>query len=90
MTGILGKMNYIKIGISSYLVLYYENSFFFRTLSGVMKPSPSIGFRCRVSGFRLALAFSLLTPDTRHLSDSVQFSCNPSKIKELQLFFKAE
>ena len=35
--------------------------------SGVVKPSRSIGFRCRVSGFRLVLAFSLLTPDTRHL-----------------------
>ena len=46
------------------LAKYYENSSFFWTLSGVVKPSPSMGFRFRVSGFRLALAFSLLTPDT--------------------------
>ena len=41
-----------------------EKTGFFWTLSGVVKPSRSIGFRCRVSGFRLALTFSLLTPDT--------------------------
>jgi hypothetical protein len=34
---------------------------FFWTLSGVVKPSLSIGFRCQVSG-RLSV-FSLLTPN---------------------------
>jgi hypothetical protein len=29
------------------LVKYYENSSFFWTLSGVVKPSPSMGFRCQ-------------------------------------------
>ncbi|OQY14352.1 MAG: hypothetical protein B6I30_00830 [Desulfobacteraceae bacterium 4572_187] len=42
-----------------------EKQVFFWSLSGVVKPSRSIGFRCRVSGFRLVLAFSLLTPDIR-------------------------
>jgi hypothetical protein len=32
------------------LVIYYENRSFFWTLSGVVKPSPSMGFRCQVSG----------------------------------------
>ncbi len=32
------------------LVKYYENSSFFWTLSGVVKSSPSMGFRFRVSG----------------------------------------
>jgi hypothetical protein len=50
--------------VNTDLVKYYENSSFFWTLSGVVKPSPSMGFRFRVSGFRLAFAFSLLTPDT--------------------------
>ncbi len=33
------------------LVIYYENRSFFWTLSGVVKPSPSMGFRTgKVSG----------------------------------------
>jgi hypothetical protein len=32
-------------------VIHYENSSFFWTLLGVMKPSLSIGFRCQVSVF---------------------------------------
>jgi hypothetical protein len=50
--------------VVSFLVKYYENSSFFWTLSGAVNPSPIIGFRCQVSGFRPTLAFSLLTPDT--------------------------
>jgi len=49
---------------SADLEIYYENSSFFWTLSGAMKPSPSMGFRFRVSGVRPALTFSLLTPET--------------------------
>jgi hypothetical protein len=40
----------VKLGITD-VVLYYENRSFFGTLSGVMKPSPSMGFRCQVSGW---------------------------------------
>jgi hypothetical protein len=46
------------------LVIYCENSSYFWTLSGMLKPFPSRGFRFRVSGFRPALGFSPLTPDT--------------------------
>jgi hypothetical protein len=55
---------------TTYLIIYYENSSFFWTLSGVVKPFRRIGFRCSAEGgpgFRPALTFSLLTPDTRHL-----------------------
>ena len=38
--------------VNTDLVIYYENSSFFWTLSGVVKPFPSMGFRCRVSGVR--------------------------------------
>jgi len=37
----------------------------FLDIIGVVKPSPSMGFRCPVSGFSPALAFSLLTPYTK-------------------------
>jgi hypothetical protein len=47
-------------------------------------------WRSSIRGVRSALAFSLLTPDARNLSASVQFSCNPSKIKESRLFFQAD
>ncbi|OQY12743.1 MAG: hypothetical protein B6I30_04185 [Desulfobacteraceae bacterium 4572_187] len=60
-----------------------EKRVFFLDIIGVVKPSRSIGFR-------LTLAFSLLTPDTRNLRASVQFSRNPLKIKESRLFFQAE
>jgi len=46
--------------------------------------------RFQVSGFRLVLTFSLLTPDTRYLRASVQFSRNSPRIKESRLFFQAE
>jgi hypothetical protein len=49
-----------------------------------------MGFGCRVSGFRPVLAFLLLTPDTRHLSTNVQFSCNPSTVKESLPFSHAK
>ena len=36
-----------------------------------MKPSPSMGFRCRMSGVRQALAFSRLTPHIKlHLTNA--------------------
>jgi hypothetical protein len=47
-----------------------EKQVFFWTLSGVVKPSRSIGVGCQVSG-RFSL-FLLLTPDTCNLSASVQ------------------
>jgi hypothetical protein len=42
-------------GITTDLIIYYENSSFFWTLSGVLKPFQRIGFRP-------ALTFLLLTP----------------------------
>ena len=52
-------MNDIK---TTDLVIYYENRSFFWTLSGVVKPSPSMGFRCQVSGFRLNVRVSEKAP----------------------------
>ena len=46
------------------LVIYYESGSLIRTLSDVMKLSPSMGFRFRVSGVNPAPAFPLLTTET--------------------------
>jgi len=46
------------------------------------------GFRCRVSGFRLALTFSLLTPDTRHLKPMLREGfTTPDNVQKKDLFF---
>jgi hypothetical protein len=55
---------------------------FFWTLAGVVKPSLSIGFRCQ-AGSRV---FTTDPPAAEHLIVSVQFSCNPTKVKEFCLF----
>jgi hypothetical protein len=65
------RFEHLNIRISD-LIIYSENSSFFWTLSGVLKPFRRIGFRCRVSGFRPAPTFLLLTPETRHLKPECQ------------------
>jgi len=46
------------------------------------------GFRCRVSGFRMALTFSLLTPDTRHLKPMLREGfTTPDNVQKKDLFF---
>ena len=47
----------ISVIPTSDLVIYYENSSFFWTISGEMKISLHMGFRFQVSGFRPAFAF---------------------------------
>jgi len=71
------SFEFISSGCPNYfanteLIIYYEDNSFFWTLSGVLKPFRIIGFRCRVSGFRPALTFLLLTPETRHLKPECQ------------------
>jgi hypothetical protein len=48
---------FTTLDLTSDRVIYYENSSFFWTLSGVMKLSPSMGFRFQ-AGSRV------FTPDT--------------------------
>jgi hypothetical protein len=57
---------------TTYLIIYYENSSFFWTLSGVVKPFRRIGFRCRVSGVSSRKVRAGLKPDTRHLKPEWQ------------------